>query len=270
MKKLCILFGNCQLNAIETMLNYSTFYDTYYVVKYANWQLLKSSTMTIPILQLQNADLIIYQPLSDIHGCYSTNKNNPDSFFRLLKDTCKVISFPRIHNNAIFPIFHKNKTRIIYGTVKNQIQSLEELYSLYDNNKIDYDFDERMKLNYKLSKEREENTDVKIIDYIMNNIKKYKLFLTQDHPTKYVFNEVVRQICCILQIPYDTEKYLDAVENIIGAEDSMYHREDCQYPLSRYAIRHFGFEYSTTEHPDANEFYRNITAEYWLNFKSQQ
>ena len=151
-KKSCIIFGNCQGYAISEFLKFSNFYDIYNVNTYANWEMIKNNE-SIPIRYLQNADLVIYQPLSDVHNCYSTNKNNPESFFNVLKDTCNTIAFPRIHNNAIFPIFKKHKyENEIYGRFNNKVSNIDELMYLYDNNLIDYDFKNRMLENYEISK----------------------------------------------------------------------------------------------------------------------
>ena len=264
MKKKCIMFGNCHCSGIALFLKkFSNFYDIYDVEQYANWQLILDNDY-ISTKSLQDADLVIYQPLSDVHNCYSTNKNNPSSFFNLLKENCKTISFPRIHNNAIFPIFkkHFHKTEM-YGYVINEISDINKLIELYEKNLLNYDFNTRMNENYKISKEKEENCDVKIIDFIFENIQKYKLFLTQDHPTSFIFNEVTRQICKILNIVYDYDNGLLVDENISGLQDSVYHNQSCQYPISRYAIKHFKFEYIKNEDSDADEFYRNNTINYY-------
>jgi len=153
-KKSCIIFGNCQGGGVKQFLEFSNFYDIYDVKLYANWEMIKNNE-SIPIQYLQNADLVIYQPLTDVHNCYSTNKNNPESFFNILKDTCNTIAFPRIHNNAIFPIFRKRKEgNEIYGQFNNKISCIDELLYLYDNNLIDYDFKNRMFENYEISKKK--------------------------------------------------------------------------------------------------------------------
>ena len=112
MKKICIIFGNCQCSGVREFLKYSEFYSIYELHQFANWELIENNG-SLPINLLTNADLIIYQQLSDIHGCYSTNANNSNSFFKLLKPGCIKISFQRIHNNAIFPIFRKNEKKFI-------------------------------------------------------------------------------------------------------------------------------------------------------------
>ena len=266
-KKSCIIFGNCQGGGVKQFLEFSNFYDIYDVKLYANWEMIKNNE-SIPIQYLQNADLVIYQPLTDVHNCYSTNKNNPESFFNILKDTCNTIAFPRIHNNAIFPIFRKRKEgNEIYGQFNNKISCIDELLYLYDNNLIDYDFKNRMLENYEISKKKEQDCEVKIIDFLMKNLHKEKLFLTHDHPTSYVFSEVTRQICDFLELDYNVEKGNSCPENMVGLPDSVYNRSDNQYPISRYAIDYFGFEYIKKEYPDANEFYKSNTIQYFLQNK---
>jgi hypothetical protein len=224
--------------------------------------------MSVPIHTLQTADLVIYQPLSDVYNCLSTNKNNPESFLNTLNSTCKTVSFPRIHNNSLFPIFRKNRTSIdIYGTVNNKIDNLQHAQYLYNNDLIDYDFDNRHSINYNIGKSKEIDCDVKIVDFIYNNIPNVKLFLTADHPTSFVFNEVAKQVCDILELDYDYEKGISAPENITRLEDSTYHRPSMQFPISRYTAKHFGLKYASGDIDDANEFYLYNTLEY-VNVKS--
>ena len=247
---------------LENFTNFKELYDTSI---YANWEIIVNNDI-IPIQKLKTADLVIYQPLSDVYNCYSTNKNNPNSFFNLLKKDCKLIAFPRIHNNSLFPIVHKKditlKTNEFYGKINNIINNKTEAIYLYQNDQIDYNFTERHAVNYKKGIEKEENCDIKIIDFIYNNIKKHKLFLTQDHPTSFIFNEICRQICNILNINYDYEKAKLVSENYANLIDSVYRRSSCQYLISRYSIKYFGFEYINEEDKDADEFYKNNTLLY--------
>jgi hypothetical protein len=253
MKKICVLFGNCQCNGIREFLKFSDFYSLYDVHQFANWQLIEDEK-SLPINLLKKADLIIYQPLSDVYGCYSTNINNTNSFFKLLKSDCIKISFPRIHNNAIFPIFKKHKDKkIYYGSIEKK--PLEQIISDYENNIIDFNFEQRWNDNIKISREKEQNCDVKIIDFIIENMSKHKLFLTHDHPTSIIFNELTKQICKILNLSYNCTIDLIKNENITQLKDSVYNRSDNQYPISRYSIKFFKFEYIQNECTDANDFY---------------
>ena len=263
--KSCLLIGNCQMSGIQECLKHTDFFKEYEVSQYANWELLKSNER-IPLLHLKNADLVIYQPLSDVHGCHSTNLHNPDSFMHMLKEECLTISFPRIHNNSVFPIFHKNnKMKLMYGCIKNKIENETQLGDLYIHNRVDFGFEERMLQNHTISLEKEHDTDVKIADFIQSNLSKKKLFLTQDHPTSVVFQEVTRQICDTLEIDLPD---VEMEENKTGLQDSVYHRPDHQYPISRYAIQHFGFNYIDQEHPDADLFYAKNLCDYYRRIYS--
>ena len=250
----CILFGNCQCSGVKKFLEFSPFFSMYEVYQFANWEMIQQE-QHFPIQLLKEADLVIYQPLSDIHGCYSTDRVHPNSFFNLLKPDCKTISFPRIHSNSISPLFHKRyQNPMMYGYVNNTYSSLEELLHLYDTDQLDFDFDIRMKKNYEIALQREITCDVKIANFIYNNISNYKMFLTHDHPTSIVFDEVTRQICNLLKIPYTS---VSVDENITGLQDSVYCNTSCQYPISRYSIRHFHLKYIQKETQEANTFYRN-------------
>jgi hypothetical protein len=152
---------------------------------------------------------------------------------------------------------------MMYGTVKNKIDTLEQLRNLYIHNRIDFGFDERMLKNHFISLEKEKDTDVKIADFIQANLSKNKLFLTQDHPTTYIFQEVSRQICETLDVEFTR---IEKEENKTGLMDSVYSRGDHQYPISRYAIQHYGFNYMTQEHPDADLFYFRNLYDYYQRF----
>ena len=76
---------------------------------------------------------------------------------------------------------------------------------------------------------------------------------------------VVRDECIyekVIEASSHAEAREKAEENISALKDSVYYRSDCQYPISRYAIKHFGFQYVTNEHKDANEFYKNVLLDY--------
>jgi len=265
--KQCIAFGNCQVGVLKLYLSeLSPFFEEYEFHAYANWELIQNNTMAIPIHKLKEADLVIYQPLGDEHGCYSTNKKSPDSFFNLLKPSCQTISFPRIHNNALWPVFLKHSQRgDMYGTIKNSVNSVDELIHLYHANRLDYDFLNRLNRNYTIGKEKEEETDVKIVDFIYDNLRTHKMFLTHDHPTSIVFNNIANQICDILDIPYDYKKGLTFDENIWGLPDSVYKHKNNQYPISRYSINSLGLQYKTEEDSVADSFYKEETIRYFNN-----
>src|ERR1700744_526273 len=191
--KLALFIGNCQCGGIIHFLKKSIqFTNTYNVKQYANWEILLGKE-NLPINEIKNADLLIYQPLTDIHGCYSTNSNNPNSFIHLLKTDAIKISFPRIHNNSLWPIFNKTDSKtVFYGAegieyYHNQKFKLNDILKIYDTGNFDFKFEERFNKNINISKSKEENTDIKVVDFIIKNLSNEQLFLTHDHPTGSLF-----------------------------------------------------------------------------------
>jgi hypothetical protein len=177
-----------------------------------------------------------------------------------LSDSCITISFPRLHNDALFPIFHKNYAKLtneIYG-INKTISSLgiEDRMRLYDCNLLDFNFKERYTKNYEIGKIKESECDVKIVDWIYNNVSNHKLFLTQDHPTSIVFREIVNEICNILDIEHNIPCSID--ENIAKLKDTTYSLSNNQYPISRYAIKEYNFKYIDKEDKNSDIFYKNI------------
>ena len=234
--------------------------------QYANWELIKDNESP-PIVAIKNADLILYQPLSDVYGCYSTNIHNKESMFSHVKDTTRLISFPRIHNNSFWPIFHKTSRHdIYYGDnfyeyyYNKSIRTKSEFLKLYDSGLLDFKFEERFAKNIEISRSKEENTDIKVVDYIIHNIKDHQLFLTQDHATSRVFYYLAQEVCDLLDLSFNQGFSIDSIDiNHTRSPDSVYGSTTMMYPDSEYAIRHFGFKWCKDVD---TSFYRDILSNY--------
>jgi hypothetical protein len=153
------------------------------------------------------------------------------------------------------------------GTITNDIKSESDLTTLYRANLLDFGFEMRLREMYNIGLLKEKECTIKIIDFIFANIQNRKLFLTQDHPTTFVFAEVTRQICNKLNIQFDIARACAAEENLSALEDSVYsNTSTCQYPISRYAIKYFGFHYVASENDDADDFYLSNVIDYYRRF----
>ena len=73
----------------------------------------------------------------------------------------------------------------------------------------------------------------------------------------------MKKICNLLNLKYNCTIDLIENENITNLEDSIYHRNDKQYPISRYSINFFKFEYIKNEDKDTNNFYLNNIISYY-------
>lgn len=243
MKKV-IFIGNCQCAGIREILQRYTNFNTKYIwTEYANWQMIENNEAP-PSRDLSEADIVIYQPLSDVYGCYSTNPNNPNNMLKICKENAITISFPRIHNNSLWPIFKKRNVRNDYYGVdflkyyENQhIQTRKEFLYLYDNHLFDFRMKERFQSNMNITLNKEEETDVKVYNFIMQNYKTKHLFLTHDHPTTCVFHHCASQIIDRLDIEYLSDFDINTVHyNISNSQDSVYNDVSCMYPDSSYSI----------------------------------
>ena len=62
--------------------------------------------------------------------------------------------------------YKKQNNPTYYGYILNKFESQQHLLELYDQDKLDFDFEKRMNINYEISKEKESECDIKIIDFI--------------------------------------------------------------------------------------------------------
>jgi len=181
-----------------------------------------------------------------------------------------MISFPRIHNNSLWPIYHKNANHnIYYGDdfykyYANQgIRTKGEFIKLYDSGLLDFRFNERFTRNIEVSRNKENATDIKVANYIIKNIDEYQLFLTQDHATSRVFHYCAEKICELLDLSFNESFDIDSIDiNHTRSPDSVYGSTSMMYPISDYSIRHFGYKWSA--HVD-NNFYKAILCKYLEN-----
>jgi hypothetical protein len=62
-----VLIGNCHMSGILKVLEYTDFSRKYTAEVFANWQMIENRDAP-PVQSLASADVVIYQPLSDVHG----------------------------------------------------------------------------------------------------------------------------------------------------------------------------------------------------------
>ena len=263
MKK-AVFIGNCQCSGLRAVLQYTHFDRKYESVQYANWQMIKNQEAP-PYHDLETADVIIYQPLSDVHGCFSTDPSNPNSMLQTCRPDALVLSFPRMHNNSLWPVYKKHQLQSIYYGgpdiysyyERQGIRTKSQFFQLYDTGALNFQMDERWRRNMAITLKKEENTTVKVHDYIQQNIRSQRLFLTHDHPTTALFQHCVSQLLEPLGIDFlDSVQWSELDKNITGLQDSVYQHSSCMYPDSSYM-------WSYTEPSTINDaFYRTELSNY--------
>lgn len=237
-----VMIGNCQMSGIRTILDFTTFKDKYTVEQFANWQMIANRDAP-PVQSLASADIVIYQPLSDVHGCYITNRENPDSMLNVCKEDTVFIEMPRIHNNSLWPIYakHNSKTAYYGGEYLDSCRgaSRHQIIQLYDEGKLDFKFIDRYNRNMDISLERERSCDIKVANFIRSNLKTQELFLMHEHPTSCVYAHCVDQMLDRLRIEY-TADVTGVDENLANCEDSVYHIPSGRFPQSSFSVKELG------------------------------
>jgi tetratricopeptide (TPR) repeat protein len=204
-----VTFGNCQAKSIRKFLELSLPLSEFEIVNYKNNPRTSEMKSEAEILVgIGQADILIYQPLDSHHG----NLSEENISKNVVSSQTKLISFPYIFNSGIYSLVHSpNSPGKSYGKIygENIIFDLLSKYDrnyvleLYRNHRIDFDLKNRFEKCLSELARREETTDIKLSDFLRENYRKEKLFLTSNHPTTIVFIEVCRQIKNLTGLPID-------------------------------------------------------------------
>ncbi len=211
----CLLYGNCQSGTLYKYLktNYPDMYNYNYII---NWKKLKDKDYVFPAEIAKNADIFIYQPLKN-HGNLDTDfiKNN------LLKKSCVCISMPYILFLGYFPDYvhpdeRNDKTKskkytfgaFPYGHGQLNKLILKNCYTINEiielSRKDDFLSEDfiwnKLETSLQVLREREKSTDIKIADFIEQNYDKFKLFHSVNHPTNYLYKELIKQVLLVLHL----------------------------------------------------------------------
>lgn len=166
-----------------------------------------------------------------------------------LSPNCKIISFPYIYNSSLWVLIppanidgyignytdmDKYINREPIENLKKKGYSIDAVLKMYSDGEIDFNYNNRFNNSIQILKKKEEICDVKIAEFIEKNIRKHKLFFTQNHPTTCIFIHCVNQILTILghNAKYDEFAYPENLCNLLG-----------EWPHSSYDIEYWNFDY---------------------------
>lgn len=222
MKKICIIYANCQNKLLAEYLLKSPIFNREYTIKKFPVHLLIQGKKRIPDELLKRAKLFIYQPVKDIHGICSTKH-----ILNKLPSDCQCISFPPLYFKGYHPQYCKNPVNKVIKPVypfgvmpygdSNIISMLEQGQSVSEiSEKLsDPDFYSREFLLSNVNSSlvelarREATLNIKVSDFIKNNYQHHYLFYTVNHPTDILGIYVVNQILKSIDIsPLNEELYV--------------------------------------------------------------
>lgn len=265
-KKKSVFLGNCHnAGIISHLIKSEEFSETYSIESYTNWELLKYK-ISPPVESVKTCDLFVFQPLREEYGCYSTYPNVPDSIGSFVKDDCIKISYPYTYFSAFWPIVQseQNKNRWFGWEPIHKLKmggmGEKEILNLYQDNLIDWEYKKRLNDTVEILKEKEKYTDIKISDYIVENIKKQLVFLIPQHPTSFIFLEIANQILERLGMQKLPVTSIIS-ENEANLPDSTYSRGDNKFPIHQSAIDFYQLEF-IMENIESNNFYLNRIIDY--------
>ena len=185
MKKLCLIYANCQGGALNVFLQKSDEFSSRYQTKIIENYSLIANGSALPVNSLRRADLFIYQPVAAKHGIYAS-----DNLKKYLPPKCLTISFPYVYNDALWPLFEegtKIKGKEVIVSLIEQGFSLKKIVELFRAGQIDFQFERRFRESIAILRAKEAVTSVKTADFIIENLGIMKLFLTQNHQTSILY-----------------------------------------------------------------------------------
>lgn len=242
-----VFYTNCQYRGLDYFIQKHI--NNIETTNIENYILIKNKNQ-IPIDILKQADIFIYQPIDKKYGIYSTDTSVENNIMSYLSPNCKIISFPYIYNSSLwvlippanidgyignYPDIDKYINREPIEKLKSKGYSLNEVIEMYSKGVINFDYENRFNNSIEILKKKEELCDIKVSEFIEKNIRKHKLFLTQNHPTTCVFIHCVNQILSILghnHKKYDEFAYPENICNLPG-----------EWPHTSYDIKYWNFEY---------------------------
>ncbi|AFZ37157.1 hypothetical protein Sta7437_3659 [Stanieria cyanosphaera PCC 7437] len=206
-KKLCLIYANCQRDLIKSHLELSE-------EVLANYQFVSipyhfkaiQNNFVIPEEILTKTGLFIYQPIADTYGQQSTA-----SIISRLPANCHKISFPYIYFKGYHPQFTKLDSQNLQQRFINDGSNLNDANIIrlvkqgYTNEEIiqlirDKNFYTSEFLQHNVNQtlqelsQREQVTDIKIVDFIRRHYQQHYLFYIPAHPSNLIGLKVTNQI----------------------------------------------------------------------------
>jgi hypothetical protein len=269
-KKKVFIYGTCQSSAVMRFLRESKeFNEKYEVIEQVlSYEKISQNIDFIEVpshfWNLSHADVFFYQPVRDIYG-----KNATNYLKSFLQQSCVPISMPFIYNSCTYPLVPALKRDFTDEWLKGQGDKLvlinreaidvlidkglssAEILSLYDNNELDFYFQQRISVARVITAEKEADLDIKVGDYIFENITGKRLFLYCSHPTTHVLlhaaNQVLGKLGC------------DPIEDTFDLDFCGLSSCGMPVPYPTASVSYFNFEFQSGKPPDGtDQFYRNL------------
>ena len=168
-----LVYGNCQAKALYSVLNQSKNFTKKFGIDKTilnNYESIRERS-AVKYSLFRKCCLFIYQPLSDKHKQYSTNH-----LLNYVPKDCVKLAIPYIYNDAFF----------------KSCKSLDYIIGEFDLSAHE-DLNERFEYCCSIQKTKDKDCNVKLFEFIKNHKSPKNLYITQNHPSKELIIEVVKQ-----------------------------------------------------------------------------
>ena len=250
-----VIYATCQGDGIKNYIKYYFPKSNINVIR--NYQLVLSNGNKLQDFRnlLQKTNIFIYQEMPRKWGSYSTDLSVEDNLLNYVSNDCIKITIPYVYADWFWgigkilladgtPNFntiskdsrgnYKYINKEIITNLKKSNYTLDNILKLYDDNKLDFNYEERKIKGINILKSKETTCDVKISDFILKNYKKQKLFYMPNHPTHIILKEMSKQILEKLNIDYNNFDTLFKNNN---------YNLSCEIPVSKYDKNYHNYEF---------------------------
>ena len=217
-KQIAVIYGNCHTTAIRIALeHYLPFADRYaiYPIK-AVQEVIDAAYFKQKVFF--ECDVFIHQSirLNNRYGSDFASEN----IVKQLKPSCRVIAIPNLYHlpMCFFPQFVEGREWVsrngstmfcdkILDVAFSKGLSVERTKQLYCSDYFDKDFLVGL-FNSFISKvkSREEEWDIKVSDFIIENYKNHRLFYDPNHPTPFLIAYYIRELMTLMDIAVDVDE----------------------------------------------------------------
>lgn len=219
MKKVALIYGNCQTEIIANMLEYNTeFARQYMLLRVPQVHLYRSDKQIEMLLYsdeiMKLIDLFIFQNVREDNRY--NERLGTNNIQKMLSESCRKLSIHNIYFDGYFIQYDANEKRylnnmnekefpytdgIVHAFV-NEGKKVDEILALINDEKLVSQ--DKILRHCKKSidnlRKREKFVDIHITDYIEKNYCNEQLFYTHNHPKDTVIFEYTKRILTAIGI----------------------------------------------------------------------
>lgn len=262
MKKLFVVYGNCQADGLVHFLKKTPLANDFDFAIWHNWQIIMREQPLAGLLaDLPRADVLVYQPCKGYLCTDGVQVPGTDALIaKELRPGAKVLSMAYLYNEGFFPIIKVGDDLNGYITSKSvkalAARGMATADLLAMDGILDYDCARRFAECLAEQSRREETTDIKMVPFILAHFQKQRLFLTQNHPTSALYAELAKQVAGLINLDLAWADIPISSENEVGMNGTL--------PIHPAVVAELALQYP----PDTDlSYYRTLLAE--LVTKSQ-